>query len=335
MIVSFHPRRRVLAGAIIVVLAGVAGLTAVRVQHHGHQPADRGATVVGVQQPTATPSDPGSASTSPAAGSTHPSQPRPSRSTPVRPAGLTRGGMWWGVDSSGPITAAAIDNVRGWYQGATPQFWGRYLSGDYAVTREELAFARSQHIYVYLLVNDSNCSQCSGGDICGNDQTAAQAHADALAAITAARGLGVRRGAVLFKDIEQVSSCRGEPSGDYLIGWWQTLRSSDYRTGFYGNTNQQNYDFPVGYCAAVAHDPRFRRDVVLDMNEPEPRIGAPQGSTGPKNAPPFAPFSPSCAARTATVIWQYGESTDQDNYTDVDQARPDLHGLLAPDGTIS
>lgn len=252
----------------------------------------------------------------------------------VRPAVLTPGGMWWGVDSSGPITAEAISNVRGWYQGATPQFWGRYLGGDYAVTRAELAYARSQGIYVYLIVNDSNCSQCPGGDICGNDLTPAQARTDALQALHAASAVGVPEGAVLFKDIEQIASCRGEPSAAYLTAWYHTLRNTDYRTGFYGNAYQQNYDFPRGYCAA-ARDHDFATDVILDMNQPEPRLGVARGTTGPRNAPPFAPTAPSCAPKRATVLWQYGESTDPDNYTDIDQARPDIPGLLTPDGTTT
>lgn len=144
------------------------------------------------------------ASSSPATATATQTRPAPSSraSHPAGPAVLTAGGMWWGVDSSGPITAAAIDNVRGWYQGATPQFWGRYVSGHFAVTSTELAFARSRHIYVYLLVNDRNCSHCVNGDVCGHDKTAVQARADALEAIKAAGRVGVKRGAVLFKDIE-------------------------------------------------------------------------------------------------------------------------------------
>ncbi len=244
--------------------------------------------------------------------------------------------MWWGVDSSGPITAAALENVRGWYQGATPQMWGRYLNGSFALHPGELAFARAHGIYVYLLVPDRNCSICDGGsDVCGNDRTAGQAQADAEAALRAAAAARVPRGTVLFKDIEQVGSCAGEPTGAYLISWYRTLLHSDYKTGFYGNSYRQSYDFPRAYCAALAAEPRFATDVVIDGNEPEPQLGAPQGTIGPRAAPSFAPFKPWCAPSHVTKIWQYGESTDAANYTDVDQAVPFTHGLLAPDGTVT
>lgn len=248
----------------------------------------------------------------------------------------TREGMWWGVDSSGPITPAAIDNVRGWYRGATPQFWGRYVSGHYAVSAHELAFARHKGIYVYLLVNDRNCSQCDGGhDVCGRDRTAAQARSDALAAVRAAKAVGVPARTVLFKDIEQISGCSGEPTATYLDTWHQTLRDTDFRTGFYGNAHRQSFAFPRAYCAVVAHDSQFRDNVALDMNEDEPQLGAPRGTVGPKNAPRFAPLKPDCAPAKAVQMWQYGESISRDNYTDIDQAKPDIKGLLAPDGGVT
>lgn len=249
----------------------------------------------------------------------------------------TRQGMWWGVDSSGPITAQAIDNVRGWYRGGEkPQFWGRYVSGHYAVSAEELSYARRQGIFVYLLVNDANCSQCANGnDICGHDRTPGQARTDALAATRAAAAVGVPAHTVLFKDIEQIGSCRGEPTATYLETWYGTLKSTHYRTGFYGNAHEQTFDFPRAYCAVVAKDKVFREEVALDMNEEEPQLGAPKGTVGPANAPRFNPLKPNCAPKSAVKIWQYGESTSAENYTDIDQARPDIDGLLAPDGGVT
>jgi Domain of unknown function (DUF1906) len=253
-----------------------------------------------------------------------------------RPATVTPDGMWWGVDSAAPLNAATLGKVRGWYQGATPQMWGRYLLGHRPVDTAELAFARQQGIYVYLLVPDGNCSRCGDGeDRCGNDVSPAQAILDARDAVRAAVTVRIRTGAVLFKDIEQVSSCRGEPTAAYLLSWYRALQGSGYRAGFYGNTYRQSNDFPRAYCASVAVDPDFAAHVIMDANEPEPAIGAPRNAVGPHDAPTFAPFIPSCSRRTSTDIWQYGESTSIDDPADVDQARPDTPGMLAPDGTVT
>ena len=120
-----------------------------------------------------------------------------------------------------------------------------------------------------------------------------------------------------------------------MIAWDKALTGSGYRTGFYGNSHRSSYAFPIAYCGAVRVAPSFARRIVLDATEPEPRLGAPQGTTGPRNAPTFAPEVPSCAPVGATKIWQYGESIDSDNDTDIDQADPAVPGLLAPDGSVT
>jgi hypothetical protein len=200
----------------------------------------------------------------------------------------------------------------------------------------ELAFAARHHIAVYLIVPDSNCSVCNGGgDLCGNDITAAQARGDAQDAITIARRLHIPAGAALFKDIEEVGTCHGELTGTYLDTWFRTARSSPYRPAFYGNAYTQQYDFVRAYCDAAGDDPQFRSEVILADDEPEPAIGAPAGAVGPSTAPPFRPDVPHCAPATATRIWQYGESLTSANVTDIDEIRPDTPGLILPDGTVS
>jgi hypothetical protein len=250
---------------------------------------------------------------------------------------MTPQGLWWGVDSTTPMSASVLDNVRDWYRGGhTPVVWGRYVSGHYALRPSEFHFARKHGIYLYLLVPDANCSVCNGGgDLCGNDRTAAQATQDARDAVRAARGLHVPAGAMLFKDVEQIGTCTGELTAEYLLTWYRVGRASPYRVGFYGNAYTQHYDFVRAYCAAVRGHPVFTRDVVLADDEPEPAIGAPAGTIGPANAPRFRPDAPHCAPRAATKIWQYGESTSSANYTDVDEVMPDTPGLIAPDGSVT
>lgn len=265
--------------------------------------------------------------------------PTPSVSTPAplpRPNSVTPGGYWWGVDSSGPVGDEGLAAVQAWYQGATPAVWGRYLVGNYALQDGEIEWAAAHNVYLYLLIPDSNCSECNGGgDICGNDMTAAQAQADAAETLTAARAKKLPAGLRLYKDLEQVSSCRGEPTGEYVSAWYQAVRDSDYRVGFYGNSTAPDWDFPKAYCAALAIDPEIGTDVDIDGNQPEPQLGAPSGTSGPATAPAYAPLTPPCAPPGTTGIWQYGESIDSDNYVDVDEVRPGLPGLLSPDGRVT
>lgn len=245
--------------------------------------------------------------------------------------------MWWGVDSTGPITEAALDNVRNWYRGSPrPLLWGRYVTGSFALQRGELAFARAHGIGVYLIVPDLDCSICdNGNDVCGSDRTAGQARDDARRAVKASIRAGIPARVTLFKDVEEIGTCHGELTSEYLRAWYHHVRATRYRAGFYGNTFRQSWDFPRAYCAAVRADPRFAHDVALAQNQPEPAIGAARGTIGPSNAPRFAPYVPSCAPSGVTRIWQYGESLSSENYTDVDEIVPGTRGLLAPDGSVT
>ncbi len=262
--------------------------------------------------------------------------PRPAL-PPVARRRMTPQRMWWGVDSTTPMSEQVLDNVRGWYRGAqVPAVWGRYVSGHWALHPSELGFARTHGIYLYVLVPDANCSVCSGGgDLCGNDRTSAQATEDARAAIRAATALHLPSGTMLYKDVEQIGSCTGELTAQYLLTWYRVGRASPYRVGFYGNAYSQHYDFVHAYCQLVRHHPMFTREVVLADDEPEPAIGAAQGTIGPADAPPFKPDAPYCAPDTATKIWQYGESISSGNLTDVDEVMPDTPGLIAPDGSVT
>ena len=231
----------------------------------------------------------------------------------------------------------SLANVRDWYLGGhNPVAWGRYINSSHTLVDGELEFAARHNIVMYLIVPDSNCSICNGGgDLCGNDITPAQATQDAREAVAVAKHLHIPFGAALFKDIEEVGTCHGELTGSYLDTWYRVIRAGPYRPAFYGNAYTQKYDFVRAYCEAAADDPEFRRDIILADDEPEPAIGAPRGKIGPANAPPFQPDAPHCAPRSATKIWQYGESLTSENVTDVDEIMPDTPGLILPDGTVS
>ncbi|WP_375488938.1 glycoside hydrolase domain-containing protein [uncultured Jatrophihabitans sp.] len=321
--------------AVVLTVLVVALATVVLLKVVTRSPAS-GDTAAGTPRATGSAAPASSAESTPHSASPSATQSASTSSSKTAPSVHTPQGLWWGVDSTRSISSTTIANVRAWYRGhPRPQFWGRYLSGSFGTSRAELAYARAQRIYVYLIVHDRNCSHCNGGDLCGNDRTGAQAQADAHAALSTAHRLRLPARATLFKDIEQVSSCRGEPTSAYLLGWYHAVRGTSYRVGFYGNVHKQYYDFPRAYCRALAGDPSLGGGAELAMNENEPRIGAPRGTTGPRNAPAFHPQSPSCAPASATKIWQYGESLTTANATDIDQARPDTPGLLAPDGTAT
>jgi len=85
----------------------------------------------------------------------------------------------------------------------------------------------------------------------------------------------------------------------------------------------------------LAADPRFADEVAIDATEPEPDLCKPRNASGPGTAPRYRPDVPPCAPAGSTLLWQYGESVDRDNYADIDQINPRTAGLLAPDGGVT
>lgn len=256
------------------------------------------------------------------------------QSAPKASAGsYTPAGNWWAVDSVDPVNAADLAAVRNWYQGGTPQVWGRYISDiGGALTKTEMNFAAQNGIYLYLLVADRNNSSPL---VCGRDLNASDAVADAQTAVAAASALGIKPGAVLYKDFEQ-TQCAGEPSAAYVQSWYQTVASSTYKVGFYGNAFNPNNQFPTAFCAAAAAVPGLVAHVSLSASEPEPNFNSAIGTTGPANAPAWAADTPSCAPAATTSVWQYGEVGSQaGNIADIDEVRPGAPGLVAPDGSIT
>ena len=77
----------------------------------------------------------------------------------VHAGSYTPAGNWWTVDSVDPVNAADLAAVRNWYQGGTPQVWGRYISDiGGALTKTEINFAAQNGIYLFLLVAARNNS---------------------------------------------------------------------------------------------------------------------------------------------------------------------------------
>ena len=192
----------------VLVLAGCAASTS-----GAPPPSTRGSSITASSAPASTPADPTTATTT---------TPAPPAFRP-KPGQLTPQGLWWAVDSTTVMNEDSLRNVRDWYLGGhDPAAWGRYINSSHTLVPGELDFAARHHIAVYLIVPDSNCSVCNGGgDLCGNDHTADQARQDAHDAIEVARHLHIPHGAALFKDIEEVGTCHGELTGDYLDAWYR------------------------------------------------------------------------------------------------------------------
>ena len=193
--------------------------------------------------------------------------------------------FFWGVDSAVAVDEEILRCVQNNF--GAPDFWGRYLStvpnASEGLTKVELQYLRSKGIKVVPIFN--NFKSSVGGQA-GN--------VAARNAIYNANRLGIRKGTVLFANVERFF----EVDANWLIGWVETFYSSPYLPGFYHDPIVG--DFNQAYCQAVAKDERVKNQVILWSAKPE------KGVTSKRSQPKFNPRKPNCPA---TVWgWQYGRN---------------------------
>lgn len=219
----------------------------------------------------------------------------------------TPGGQYWGVDSVATLGSrlSAVQNAYG----ATPSFWGRYLSdctgrcGD-DLSRLEARADLSAGIHLLLVVADRQG---------GFDLGSGNGRADGDAAVRAARHLGVPRGVAIFKDLEAESRV----DAAYVVGFFEAVVRAGYEAGFYLNA-EPDMSGGAAYCRAVRDDPAVGAS-YLWASESEPDASA---STPPGQAPAYVGGSspavfPPCRGRR--IVWQYSEAdvggVDEDEAT--------------------
>ena len=234
-------------------------------------------------------------------------------SAPASAVTRTSGGYLWGVDSVESAAANAATVAHDY--GASPAFWGRYLSDCGSpcggnITPAEISQDHADGINLLLLVADLTGSA---------DQGSGNGTGDANAAVAAARSDGVPAGVAIFKDLEA-----GSPVDTAFIeSWYATVAAAGYAPGFYENSYG---GFPAAYCAAVSANSQFGNSYLYaSENEPGP------ASSGPSSAPSFASaYFPNCPGRHA--VWQYTEGDA--GGVDEDQAAPTTP-LWGPKGLVT
>ncbi|MBI0579238.1 DUF1906 domain-containing protein [Neobacillus cucumis] len=191
--------------------------------------------------------------------------------------------VFWGVDSGVNANEEVLLCVQRNF--GEPDFWGRYLStvpnASEGLTKEELRFLRSKGIKVMPIYNDFN-----------NPVGRHEGRVMARNAIYHARRLGIRKGTVIFANVERFH----EADAEWLIGWVETFYSSSYRPGFYHDPMVGN--FHSAYCEAIQKEELVKNQAILWSAKPE------KGISTKRSKPKFNPMKPRCPG--SVWAWQYG-----------------------------
>jgi hypothetical protein len=236
----------------------------------------------------------------------------------------------WGVDSYKHITqsvpgyATLYDNVTAVY--GAPDFWGRYIGNDPVdypndMDLTEPPFAHKNNFAILPIYFNYAANAVNG-------YSTGQAYATA-AIMDAQRRLKITKGIAIFNDIEEAAGVN--PDAQFIQGWYDrfnstftytyngnsyTYQAGYYKAGYYGNGTSTSR-FATAYCSAVKTESSIGKNSFIWSSEPS-------GSrTSKKNAPPYAPYTPSC--KNQTLAWQYAI---QDSHGPPDVDTDEVNGIL-------
>ncbi len=198
-----------------------------------------------------------------------------------------------GVSSAAPLNKKLKNGytMHDWVmrQNGYPAFCLRCLTGEDAITQEEIDFLRQKDCKIGLVVRDLTEAQVSGNGDSGVAQMA----------VEAAKALGVPQnaGIALFVEIDPAWSV----NHNWMLSFAHNLVMNGYLPGFIGNTDSaKNYNFD----RQVSHYVQ----ATADTNG----FGAVYGATEPKvdGVPEsWEPYCPSALNPEDIGLWVCGTTT--------------------------
>lgn len=214
-----------------------------------------------------------------------------------RPAAPVSPTLYFGVDSAAPADTLLQNNLTlfDWVcrNKIQPNYWGRYLGGDHAITADELSFLHRQGCKVALLYNGAAPSRMTAHP---------QGVIDAKQAVMAASALNISPRAALFLEIPESAVL----SDAYLLGFAATLLQDGYVPGFCANTDAQ-FDFDHQFSRGMQNDPdTFGQCRIWAAS---PILPAYLHTTNTHLIHPdlWQPHCPSGLTPDQIAVWQYGK----------------------------
>lgn len=204
--------------------------------------------------------------------------------------------LLFGVDSAVPSHDVLQNNLTE-FEWVTrnkvyPNFWGRNLTGEDRLTREEIDFLHSQACKIAAIYQDSV-----------EKQTEEQGEFSAQKAAAIALELGIPQGAGIFLEIKEAESI----SWEYLFGFAEGMLSEGYTPGFRANT-----DAKFGFDEAFSRGMQVKKEVfgkcLIWAVAPTIKEYDQMTTTHLIHPDNWMPYAPSGTTRKEIAIWQYGKN---------------------------
>lgn len=173
-----------------------------------------------------------------------------------------------------------------------PNFWGRNLVGDNALTKEEIDF-----------LHDKGCKIAAIYTDLGEKQTEEQGQILAKKIDILALELGIPKGTAVFLEIGENESA----SRDFMRGFASMLMSEGFTPGFKCNTDAA-FDFDHEYSRGMQTDKGIFEKCLIWAVSPSLAEFDRVTTTHLIHPDNWMPFAPSGITRQDIGIWQYGKN---------------------------
>ena len=223
--------------------------------------------------------------------------PKPARTAiQAAPAEKAVPRLLFGVDSTAQANDLLQNNIEQfeWVvrNKIYPNFYGRNLVGEDALTLEEIDFLHDKGCKIAPIYS------CA-------DEKNTEEQGTALAKKIDARALELRipLGAAIFLELGENEKATGE----FMLGFAQALLKVGYIPGFKANTDA-NYPFDREFSRGMQGHPEvFKQCLIWAV---APTVKEYDGMTTSHLIHPdnWIPFAPSCITRSEIAIWQYGRN---------------------------
>ncbi len=173
-----------------------------------------------------------------------------------------------------------------------PNFWGRNIAGENALTKEEIVFLHSKGCKIAAIYTDS-----------GEKNTEEQGKAVAKEINRLAGGLGIKEGTAIFLEIGENETA----TRDFMRGFASVLLEREFTPGFKANTDAA-FDFDREYSRGMQTDKEIFNKCLIWAVAPSLAEYDRVTTTHLIHPDEWKPFAPSGITRKDIAIWQYGKN---------------------------
>lgn len=204
--------------------------------------------------------------------------------------------LFFGIDSHVSSSNVLQNNITEFEWAvrnkAYPNFWGRNLTGENALTKDEIDFLHSKACRIAAIYNDSDEKQ--------SDEQG-QILAKKLDVI--ALELGIPVGTAIFLEIGE----KEKVSCDFMRGFASMLITEGFTPGFKANTDAA-FDFDREYSRGMQTDKEIFEKCLIWAVAPSLAEYDRVTTTHLIHPDNWVPFAPSGITRNDIAIWQYGKN---------------------------